>query len=63
MINVSVRGESILRTYLHVISTIPLPCLRVMELGDAGLSVIQKNALRKLQYGPSIKVGMRFRST
>ncbi|KAG2145748.1 hypothetical protein BD769DRAFT_1636430 [Suillus cothurnatus] len=35
---------------------------RMIELADAGLNMMQKNALRKLQYGPSIKVGMRFRS-
>lgn len=60
--DVHVRGEFSPRTYSHVISTIPLPALRMIELGGAGLNVKQKNALRKLQYGPSIKVGMRFRS-
>jgi monoamine oxidase len=58
---VSVRGESS-RTYSHVISTIPLPGLRTIDLSGAGLNVMQKNALRKLQYGPSIKVGVRFQS-
>ncbi|KAG2039459.1 hypothetical protein BDR03DRAFT_860009 [Suillus americanus] len=60
--NVSVRGECSPRAYSHAISTIPLPGLRMIELGGAGLDVMQKNALRKLQYAPSIKVGMRFRS-
>ncbi|KAG1879144.1 hypothetical protein F4604DRAFT_1880092 [Suillus subluteus] len=60
--DVSVRGECSPRTYSHVISTIPLPSLRMIELGGAGLNVMQKNALRKLQYGASLKVGMRFRS-
>ncbi|KAG1822477.1 uncharacterized protein BJ212DRAFT_1328096 [Suillus subaureus] len=60
--DVSVRGECSPRTYSHVISTISLPGLRMIELGGAGLNVMQKNALRKLQYSPSIKVGMRFRS-
>ncbi|KAG1869404.1 hypothetical protein DFJ58DRAFT_855718 [Suillus subalutaceus] len=60
--DVSVRSECIPRTYSHVISTIPLSGLRMIELGGAGLNLRQKNALRKLQYGPSIKVGMRFRS-
>lgn len=59
---VSVRGESS-RTYSHVISTIPLPGLRTIDLSGAGLNVMQKNALRKLQYGPSIKIGVRFQST
>lgn len=60
--NVSVRGECNPRTYSHVISTIPLPGLRLIELGGAGLNVMQKNALRKLRYDTSVKVGMRFRS-
>ncbi|KAG1840600.1 hypothetical protein DFJ58DRAFT_732818 [Suillus subalutaceus] len=60
--DVSVRGECSPRTYSHVMSTIPLPSLRMIELGGAGLNVMQKNALRKLQYGASLKVGMRFRS-
>ncbi|KAG1869401.1 hypothetical protein DFJ58DRAFT_765921 [Suillus subalutaceus] len=60
--NVYVRGESSPRTYSHVISTIPLPSLRTIELGGAGLNVMQKNALRKLQYAPSVKVAMRFQS-
>ncbi|KAG2151137.1 uncharacterized protein EDB93DRAFT_295054 [Suillus bovinus] len=59
---VSVRGEGASRTYSHVISTIPLPCLRTIDLSGAGLNVMQKNALRKLQYGPSIKIGVRFTS-
>lgn len=59
---VSVRGEYNSRTYSHVISTIPLPCLRTIDLSGAGLNVMQKNALRKLQYGPSIKIGVRFKS-
>jgi monoamine oxidase len=60
--NVSVRGESTPRTYSHVISTIPLPCLRTIDLSGAGLNVMQKNALRKLQYGPSTKIGIRFKT-
>jgi monoamine oxidase len=60
---VSVRGESSNRAYSHVISTIPLPGLRTIDLSGAGLNVMQKNALRKLQYGPSIKIAVRFQST
>ncbi|KAG0694127.1 hypothetical protein DFH29DRAFT_1073006 [Suillus ampliporus] len=58
---VSVRGEPS-RTYSHVISTIPLPCLRTIDLAGAGLNVMQRNALRKLEYGPSTKIGIRFES-
>ncbi|KAG2153891.1 hypothetical protein DEU56DRAFT_868461 [Suillus clintonianus] len=59
---VSVQGEYSPRTYSHVIFTIPLPVLRTIDLSGAGLNVMQKNSLRKLQYGPSIKVGVRFKS-
>jgi monoamine oxidase len=31
-------------------------------MSGAGLNVMQKTALRKLQYGPSIKIGVRFKS-
>lgn len=60
--NVSVRGESSPRTYSHVISTIPLTGLRTIDLSGAGLNVMQTTALRKLQYGPSTKIGIRFTS-
>ncbi|KAG2356587.1 hypothetical protein BDR07DRAFT_1422808 [Suillus spraguei] len=59
---VSVRGESSPRTYSHVISTIPLTGLRVIDLSGAGLNMMQRNALRKLQYGPSTKIGVHFKS-
>ena len=49
-------------TFSDVISTIPLPVLRSIDLLDAGLSPMQSNALRQLNYGPSIKVGMQFRT-
>ncbi|KAG9050156.1 hypothetical protein FS837_007455 [Tulasnella sp. UAMH 9824] len=51
------------RTYQHVISTIPLPVFRTLDLDDERLfNVQQTNALRELSYGPSVKVGMKFRS-
>ncbi|KAG1738672.1 uncharacterized protein EDB91DRAFT_1138144, partial [Suillus paluster] len=54
---VSVRGESSPRTYSDVISTIPLPGLQTIDLSGAGFDLMQRNALHKLQYGPSTKVG------
>ncbi|KAG8869335.1 hypothetical protein FRB97_001345 [Tulasnella sp. 331] len=48
------------KEYDHVISTIPLPTLRTLDIDNAGLSFKQRNALRLLQYGPSIKVGVKF---
>ncbi|KAH7885591.1 hypothetical protein F5I97DRAFT_1830693 [Phlebopus sp. FC_14] len=47
--------------YSHVISTLPLPVLRAIDMRDAGMSVMQKNALRQLQYGPSVKIAVRFK--
>lgn len=49
-------------TYDHVISTLPLPTMRTLDLGDARLDFDQKLALRTLQYGPSIKIGIKFKS-
>lgn len=46
--------------YSHVISTLPLPVLRTIDMQDAGMNLRQKNALRQLQYGPSIKIAIRF---
>ncbi|KZV60672.1 FAD/NAD(P)-binding domain-containing protein [Peniophora sp. CONT] len=50
------------QSFSHVISTIPLPVLRTIDLSGAGLSPMQSNALRELNYGPSVKVGMQFRT-
>jgi len=49
--------------YSHVISTIPLPVLRTVDLSRSKLDILQENALRQLQYGPSIKVGVLFNET
>ncbi|KIK68716.1 hypothetical protein GYMLUDRAFT_92222 [Collybiopsis luxurians FD-317 M1] len=46
--------------FSHVISTIPLPVMRTIELSEAGLSIMQANALRTLNYSPSTKIGMQF---
>jgi hypothetical protein len=46
--------------FSNVISTIPLPVLRTLDLSRAGLSYLQSNALRELDYGSAIKVGMQF---
>ena len=47
--------------FSHVISTLPLPVLRTFDLRKAGLSPMQTNALRDLNYGPSIKIGLQFK--
>ncbi|EDR12198.1 uncharacterized protein LACBIDRAFT_183317 [Laccaria bicolor S238N-H82] len=48
--------------FSHVISTIPLPVMRTVDLSKAKLSPMQANALRQLNYGPSVKIGMQFRT-
>ena len=42
--------------YSHVISTIPVPNLRTIDLTGSKLDVVQANALRESGYGPSIKL-------
>jgi monoamine oxidase len=50
-------------TYSHVISTLPMPNLRIIDLSGSKLDVVQTNALRESDYGPSIKVGIQFNET
>ena len=50
-------------TYSHVISTIPMPNLRAIDLTGSKLDVVQANALRESDYGPSIKIGIQFNET
>jgi len=51
------------RQYNDVISTIPLPCLRYgVDLSGCNLSVMQTNAIRELTLGPSLKIGVKFKS-
>ncbi|KAG8910089.1 hypothetical protein FRC00_008905 [Tulasnella sp. 408] len=61
-IRVKVEGESQAREYGHVISTLPVPVLRSLRIDNAGLDVNQAYALRQLQYGPSEKIGVKFRT-
>jgi hypothetical protein len=48
--------------FTHVISTIPLPVLRTMNLTQARLSPMQLSALRQLTYMPATKIGMQFKT-
>lgn len=49
-------------TYSHVISTVPLPNFSFIDTSSLNVSVMQRNAIRQLQYGPSIKVGILFKT-
>ncbi|KZP10613.1 amine oxidase [Athelia psychrophila] len=46
----------------HVISTLPLPVLRSLDLSKSDLTSYQQHALRQLQYKDSVKVGVQFKS-
>lgn len=50
------------RDYSHVVSTVPLKCLRAMDLSKLPLSTNQEYAIRQLEYGPAIKIGIQFDS-
>jgi monoamine oxidase len=50
------------RKYSTVVCTVPLSVLRTMDLDDVYLSSGQRNAFRELQYSPSIKIGIQFKS-
>ncbi|TDL14703.1 amine oxidase [Rickenella mellea] len=57
-----ITDHSKLHQFSHVISTLPLPVLRTIDLRKADLSPMQSNALRELTYGPSVKIGMQFKT-
>ncbi|KAF5392271.1 hypothetical protein D9757_001577 [Collybiopsis confluens] len=54
--------ESISGRYSNIVSTLPLSVLRTINLDDIYLSVGQRNALRELQYQPSVKIGIQFKT-
>ncbi|KAG9218552.1 hypothetical protein PLEOSDRAFT_1064574 [Pleurotus ostreatus PC15] len=60
--HVSIDGHAEAKSYPHVISTLPVPCLRALDLSQCGLTLRQSNALRQLTYGPSIKIGIKFQT-
>ncbi len=59
-ISVYVEGEAAPRQYDHVISTVALSALRMIDLDDCNLSWQLRESLRELEYGASVKVGIRF---
>ncbi|KAF8881320.1 hypothetical protein BD779DRAFT_1675460 [Infundibulicybe gibba] len=65
-VDVGIRQEGntgiALESFEDVISTLPPPCLRMLNLQKSGISVAQANALRQITYGPAVKIGMRFNS-
>lgn len=60
-VTVTVNGDE-RHNYSHVISTLPLSILSTVDLSSAGLNVMQKNALRGLQYTTATKIAILFKS-
>jgi hypothetical protein len=50
------------QAYSHVVSTIPLGALQTIDLTDLQLGYAQRNAIRKLNYDPSLKIGIKFKT-
>ena len=61
---ISINGVQSEQEYSAVISTVPLPCLSLMDLTGVkiGNNYAQQSAIRALQYAASIKIGIRFKS-
>ncbi|KAI6020432.1 hypothetical protein BKA83DRAFT_680115 [Pisolithus microcarpus] len=57
---VGVTSESVPRVYSHVVSTLPLRVLRMIDMRNAVLNFNQKNALRQLRDVPCIKIAIQF---
>lgn len=49
-------------TYAHIISTMTLGALQVVDLTALNLEYDRKQAIRKLNYDPAGKIGMKFKS-
>ncbi|KAH6714834.1 L-amino acid oxidase [Leptodontidium sp. MPI-SDFR-AT-0119] len=50
------------KTYAHVISTIPLGALQTVDLRKLDIDYAQRHAIRKLNYDPAMKIGMKFKT-
>ncbi|KAG8910088.1 hypothetical protein FRC00_008904 [Tulasnella sp. 408] len=61
-IEILVEGEAETRRYGHVISTVPPPVLRTLDIDEAGFSNSQRSALRQVSYVPAVKIGVKFKS-
>jgi len=59
---ISINGQPGPKDYAAVISTVPLPRLSLMDLTGVNINgnYGQWSAIRELQYGPAIKVGLKF---
>jgi monoamine oxidase len=62
LMDVYVSGVKLEQQFSAVISTAPLSRLTTMDLSECSIhdNFVQWSAMRELQYGPSIKIGLRF---
>jgi monoamine oxidase len=62
LMDVYVSGVKLEQQFSAVISTAPLSRLTTMDLSECSIhdNFVQWSAMRELQYGPSIKIGIRF---
>ena len=62
VMKISINDSVHEQDYSAVISTVPLPCLGLMDLSNSGLQqkYAQWNAIRTLSYGTALRVGMKF---
>ena len=62
VMRISFNGVQSPQEYSAVISTVPLPRLGLMDLTGVGIheNYAQWSAVRGPQYGPAVKVGIRF---
>jgi monoamine oxidase len=59
---ISINGALSPQPYSAIISTVPLPCLSLMDLTKVNINsnYAQWSAIRELQYGPATKIGIKF---
>ncbi|KFZ00613.1 hypothetical protein V501_10597 [Pseudogymnoascus sp. VKM F-4519 (FW-2642)] len=56
------NGKGKERTYAHVISTIPLGALQIVDITELDLNYGQWHAIRKLNYDPALRIGIKFKT-
>ena len=64
VMRISINGTLSPREYSAVISAVPLPRLSFMDLTGVNINgnYSQRTAIRELQYGSAVKIGMKFSS-
>ncbi|PPQ70504.1 hypothetical protein CVT24_013274, partial [Panaeolus cyanescens] len=58
---VDVIGKGV-QFYSHVVSTVPFSNLSMINTDDVKMTYAQRQAIRSLTYGPSVKIGIKFKS-